>query len=106
MQRSPFKQIHLEIILLRILRSKNKISIETLVDRMEKLKEVPETKSFSEPPPPPQTEDPKDKVEEVPFFPPKSTTPPPESQPIDIKKKIKHERVMRFTSVELNGSIR
>jgi len=106
MQRSPFKQIHLEIILLHILRSKNKISIEALVNRLEKLKEVHEIKGFSEPPPPLQIEDPKDKVEEVPFFPPKSTTPPPESQPIDIKKKIKHERVMRFTSVELNGSIR
>jgi DNA polymerase III subunit gamma/tau len=109
-QRSPFKQIHLEIILLRILRSKNKISIEALVNRLEKLKEASEIKSIEKPllqvEDTKDVEDIKDHVEEVPFFPPEPSKPIQESQPIDIKKKIKHERVMRFTSVELNGSIR
>nr|NGX51708.1 hypothetical protein [Chlamydiota bacterium] len=151
MQRSPFKRVHLEIILLHILRSKKKITIGTLVDRLEKLKELAPASQVKEKVAP-QIEE---KVEEVPFFPntpepelpsqpTESKKPEPPSQPTetqtpeatppeptetqtpeatspkptetqtpeettpqltDIKKKIRHERVMRFATVELNGSI-
>ena len=175
MQKSPFKRIHFEILLLHILRSKQKISIENLVDRLEKLKanpssssspsatpqenvEVPtpssqkdpalqkqettaeeipspsqpiepekiekidvETSSFSLPPatsqenvevpkpssqkdPAPQKQE--STAEEVPFFPPSEKQPLQKAEPTNIQKKIKHERIIRFTSVELNGSIR
>ena len=45
-------------------------------------------------------------VEEVPFFPSSQKESLPKIEPTNIQKKIKHERIIRFTSVELNGSIR
>lgn len=125
LQRSPFKRIHLEILLLHILRSKKQISIEALVERLEQLKEGA-PKPQVEVPPPPQVEQiieeppkvtqepPKEEAkaaEEVPFFPEEKeeVIPPPSipkpAEPTGIKEKIKHERVIRFASVELNGSI-
>lgn len=105
MMRTPFKRIHIEILLLHILRSKQKISIESLVERLERLKEkTPETKSPLEPQILSEEKE-EQVVEEVPFFPEAPQEPPANESP-DIKKKIKHERVMRFASIELNGSIR
>ena len=200
MQKSPFKRIHFEILLLHILRSKQKISIENLVDRLERLKEspspskplesekpekmdveppslsppatsqdnaeIPKSSSQVDPIPPkqenaaeevpfvPPQKQPLDKespspskplesekpekmdveptatsqenvevpkpssqvdpipqkqestVEEVPFFPSSQKESLPKIEPTNIQKKIKHERIIRFTSVELNGSIR
>jgi len=96
MAKTPFKQVHLEIILLHILRSKHQISVEALVERLEKLKE-----ESNLPPPPPKTND--EGVEEAAPLSPNNS---PETPSIDIKRKIKHERILHFTSVEFNGSIR
>ncbi|QVL56221.1 MAG: DNA polymerase III subunit gamma/tau [Simkaniaceae bacterium] len=136
-QRTPFKRIHLEVALLHIIRGSQKIPLESLVERLENLKNqsqapvlkglppvaaIPESikakpptpKPIEEkaPPPPVQEAAP---VEEVPFFP----NPPPAAAPdtppapatpktpqANIQQKIKHEQVMRFASVELNGSLK
>ena len=101
MQHTPFKQMHLEIIFLHILRSKNKIHIETLVERLEQLKEEFATADS----PPVETKVDRSKAP--------APAPPSEADPttlqsssINLKKKIRHERVIYFASVELNGSIR
>lgn len=143
-QRTPFKKIHLEVVFLHIIRSMKKIPLESLVERLEALKnetpslvEIPapvEPPKVETPPPPepPKPEEPsepeaptpigdppKDQVEEVPFFsktpaaetpspaempePPVSAAPMP---PPSVQEKIKQEQVMRFASVELNGSLK
>ena len=131
-QRTPFKQIHLEVVFLHIIRSMKKIPLESLVQRLEALKsdpplsETPTPQNIEEPTPspiqeitppsPPQKiEETSKPVEEVPFFfltpdpepiiadpPPSNATVPPHT----IQEKIKHEQVMRFASVELNGSLK
>jgi len=93
MQRTHFKQIHLEIIFLHILRSKNKIQIETLVARLEQLK-----KDFSGGDDAAQKSSAQTET--------KIDSPTLQRAPINLKKKIRHERVIHFASVELNGSIR
>lgn len=124
-QRTPFKRIHLEVVFLHIIRSMKKIPLESLVERLEALKSEAPQMSEVTPPPPiqeitppsplPKTEKPVQPVEEVPFFPktpdPKpiiADSPPPiEKAPSHtIQEKIKHEQVMRFASVELNGSLK
>ncbi len=128
-QRTPFKRIHLEVALLHIIRGSQKISLESLVERLEHLKNQapnpvlkqappPEVVTKKEIPPPPHPQPIEEKappspikavtlVKEVPFFP---ETPPTPTIPVDpqvnIQQKIKHEQVMRFTSVELNGSLK
>lgn len=152
--RTPFKKIHLEVVFLHIIRSMKKIPLESLVERLEALKnetpspvetpsavELPKVETPTlvelpkvESPPPPEPpkpeapshpeaptpigDPPKDQVEEVPFFPkapaekppaPAAPEPPVSAAPLpppSIKEKIKQEQVMRFASVELNGSLK
>jgi len=141
-QRTPFKRIHLEVALLHIIRGSQKIPLESLVERLENLKnqaptpalrETPPPKPIPEPvtkpikdePPPPKPTEEKAPpptaqetapVEEVPFFPetppaatPKKPSPAPAvpaAPQANIQQKIKHEQVMRFASIELNGSLK
>jgi DNA polymerase-3 subunit gamma/tau len=140
-QRTPFKRIHLEVALLHIIRGSQKIPLESLVERLENLKdqafiparETPPSKPTSEPvtkpvkdgplPPkpiekkaPPPTIQETAPVEEVPFFPetPPAATPKktslasaaPAAPQANIQQKIRHEQVMRFASIELNGSLK
>lgn len=143
-QRTPFKRIHLEVTLLHIIRGSQKIPLESLVERLENLKNLAPTPVSKEalppdaipaavkvelPPPPQQSPILEEKaplspvqeaapVKEVPFFPETpplqqtvaTPTPPAPAVPAapqpNIQQKIKHEQVMRFASVELNGSIR
>ncbi|MCB1116620.1 MAG: DNA polymerase III subunit gamma/tau [Chlamydiia bacterium] len=137
-QRTPFKKIHLEVIFLHIIRSMKKIPLESLVERLETLKQgtpvttetltppkmeepsQPEPPKPETPPPPtpptPIGDPPKAQVEEVPFFPEtppikEEVPPPPVSAaplhpPSSIQEKIKQEQVMRFASIELNGSLK
>ncbi|MCB1106915.1 MAG: DNA polymerase III subunit gamma/tau [Chlamydiia bacterium] len=109
-QKTPFKRIHLEIILLHIVRGSQNIPIESLVERLENLKgekKTPLPPTLEAAPPPPSSSAPEkeeEPVEEVPFFPKTpSKTPLPT---VNIEQKIKHDQVMRFASVELNGSLR
>lgn len=113
-QKTPFKRIHLETTLLHIIRSPLKIPIESLVERLEKLKShAPSPTKEELPPPQPQATLPAEKapVEEVPFFPESTTLPKPtpsEPAPLttSIQEKIKHDQVMRFTSVAFNGTLK
>ncbi|MEM8727240.1 MAG: DNA polymerase III subunit gamma/tau [Chlamydiota bacterium] len=124
-RRTPFKRIHLEIVFLHIIRSMKKIPLESLVERLEALKNAASqaSKEAATPPireirPPflaPKIAGPTRPVEEVPFFPEtvdsKSTiadSPPSTDRApsFSIREKIKHEQVMRFAGVELNGSLK
>ena len=128
-QKSPFKRINLEILLLHIIRSMKQMPIDHLVKQLLALKE--ELKNEPSPPPqlaqdtptppiptqatPPAVESP---PEEVPFFPPSKPEPASPPKPkqetsapslhdeTQLKKKIKHDRVLRFAGVELNGNIK
>ena len=85
---SPFKRINLEILLLQIIRSTKRLSLDTLVNQLVELKKtVKPSEEF------PTSEKGEKK---------NSLT---QEQPV-IQKKIKHEKIMQFTSVELSGSIR
>jgi len=119
--KSPFKRIDLEILLLQIIRSMKKMPLDSLVSQLIELKSSINSQKFlidQEPPsstdePPPilaQQEDPPSPVkEEPPPAPPVESEPPPQvqSEEVDsaVKKKILHDKVMRFASVELNGLI-
>ncbi len=106
--RTPFKRIHLEVVFLHIIRSMKKIPLTSLVERLESLKSAaPKVEAATK-----KIESP---VEEVPFFPetptpveaPLEPAPPKvEAAPQSIQEKIKQEQVMRFASVELNGSLK
>lgn len=97
-QRTPFKQIHLEVIFLHIIQSVKKIPLASLVERLENLKGET-TKETQERP-----------IEKAPLL--KNQTPIPEPTLIapppapTIKEKIRHEQVMRFASVELSGILK
>ena len=118
-QRTPFKRIHLEVVFLHIIRSMKKIPLTSLVERLETLKnalplKVEETLSPSKEVEPPKVEvaqeqsPPSAEEAEAPFFPetPAPIEPSPQSPPQTIQEKIKHEQVMRFASIELNGSLK
>jgi len=154
-QKTPFKRIHLEVTLLNIIRAKKKIELDSLVERLENLrnsagnpapimeaapiKEKPveaidEPIEKEEPLPhesaplemtPPQEEvvaplekkapmPPKEPVQDLEEKTPQEEPPPPAPEkksasfqpPPDIQQKIRHDQVLRFASVELNGSIK
>ncbi len=105
-QQTPFQRVHLEVLLLKVIRSTKTPSIETLVDRLVQLKKsvlspatsptTTPTSTLSAPP------------KEVPVASPQpeaNKLPPPSEEKIDIKKKINHERVIQFAAVELNGHL-
>lgn len=119
-QRTPFRRIHLEVVFLHIIRSMKKIPLESLIERLEALKSdlspnniepplSPPIQEITSPSSTPKVKESSQPVEEIPFFP---ETPNPESIITDsppahtIQEKIKHEQVMRFASVELNGSLK
>ena len=96
LQKSPFKRIDLEILLLQIIRSMKKLPLDSLVNQLIELKS-----SINSPTATP--------IEAPPPVIKKEVPPPPikEEEVDDIfQKKILHNKVMRFASVELNGSIR
>jgi hypothetical protein len=154
-QKTPFKRIHLEVTLLNIIRAKKKIELDSLVERLENLKNsagnpapimeavpikekpveaIDEPIEEEEPLPhesaplemtPPQEEvvaplekkapmPPKEPVQDLEEKTPQEEPPPtaPEKKsasfqpPPDIQQKIRHDQVLRFASVELNGSIK
>jgi len=118
----PWKQIHLEMILLNILRSKNSIAIDTLIDRLEKMKsgiepqpvqEAPKMEPPVVTPPSPAIASPVPVVSvresEVIELPKASPAPEPKTAPaekLSLSEHQKHERLLRFTSVELNGIVK
>jgi DNA polymerase-3 subunit gamma/tau len=97
--RTPFKRITLEMILLHLIRSQKRVSLPQLVRRLEDLtantgqpaEPVKENKEVSEtlsPPSPPTEKPPAPKIE------------------IDQQQKHRHETLLRFAAVELEGVIK
>ncbi len=115
---SPFKRIDLEMILLHILRINKRIPLDSLIERLEKLETAPEpiqpkpqlessilqTEKAEEPkkvvePPQPATEELQAQSTDS------QTETPPKSSESEKKHPSHYETLMRFTAVELNGSI-
>ncbi len=110
-QKSPFQRIDLEILLLRLLRLMKKMSLDQLVEELVNLKTLVcssnETKSSS------TSEEktlPISPFKEAPF-PSSSEKTLPSSESVyemdkKLKKRIKHDQILYFAAVELNGSIK
>ncbi len=107
-QRSSCKKITLEMILIKIIRSKTRIPIASLVKRLCELEKIQKEKPFI--PEEIQTPKPKQPVEleEIPF----SLEQPKENHEKSLHNDEKtmpqshYDTLMRFTSVELNGIIK
>lgn len=110
LSKMTFKQVHLEMLLVQLIRSHNRLSLNGLVKRLLDLE-----KTFSAP----AVQEKKEviKTESTPL--PKSeiveTAPPkvveiksvqPIQEVADAKTKSRHETLMRFAAVELEGSIK
>jgi DNA polymerase III subunit gamma/tau len=93
--RTPFKRVTLEMILLHLVRSHKRVSLPQLVRRLEELT----TQEL----PPPHLPQP---VQEV--VKPKEPEPVVNAQPahIDKQQKTRHETLLRFAAVELEGVIK
>lgn len=94
---SSFKRINIEMILLHLLQSKDRVSIDALVQRLSEL----EGKAPLEPVPPPV-----EKKEPIAVAPPPVEKKEPEADQSFFEKQHRYDTVMRFASVELNGSVK
>lgn len=114
MLKTPFKQIHLEMLLLDLTRSLQKVSFESLVERLIDLEarlknEVPVVPMEEPKAPPveklpePKLEAPKVTIEKQPE--PKLEAPKP-VQKISKAPSSKYETLVRFAAVELEGSVK
>ncbi|MEX0961900.1 MAG: DNA polymerase III subunit gamma/tau [Simkaniaceae bacterium] len=104
-QKRSLKRYELEIILLHLIRSKNRISIESLFSRLTalemQLKEAPAPAVKSLPPKPAPTPAPS-----VKSLPPKPEIQQNSSDPTPPSNKaLRYETLLRFAGVELNGSV-
>ena len=119
LQKSPFKRINLEIILLHIIRSMTTISIEALTKELIELKDS----VLNESPKPtdlladlkaalPVKESVEPLISPENKKDPGESTPPAECSEIknnpafSLQKKIKHDQIMYFASVELSGTLK
>jgi len=111
MLKTPFKEIHLEMLLLNLVRSKNTLSINTLVERLIELEQKLSQKPTIAPEPAPlpksasAPESIQKKLEPAPL--PKSTSAPKPKKVPESKEEYpsKYETLIRFAAVELEGSI-
>lgn len=98
--KSKMISLHIEMVLLQIIQSKNKLRIEQIIAYLETLRgsapppsstpsPAPQAKEFSLPPPPPAPEAP-----QVP------------TTPAQVKTQIELETLLRFAQVELGGSLK
>ena len=105
MEKNSFKRLHIEMILLHLIRSKKRLTIEGLFDRLTALEnqETPSRRIDPRPPlPPPKPLPPP--PPETPPAPPPSPEPTPAPPPQD--KSADKETLLRFAGVELNGSVK
>lgn len=112
------KHIHLELILVHIIRSKQRIPIDYLVKTIEKLKEsssvlapkAPQIEKIQESPPQESltVEEPsvQEAIENVMETPPKEAVKEEIPEEISIDSTQKYETLLRFASVELNGILK
>ncbi len=97
LSRTPFKRITLEMVLMHLIRSKHRISLPSLIKRLIE----------ADPPPKPlepaiKAEEPAGRQEKVPE---QIARPAPPLPSLPIHSSQKHETVMRFAAVELEGII-
>ncbi len=110
----PWKQIHLEMILLSLLRSRTILPMDTILDRLEKLQHTDPSPAVRNEPSTPEPKTPEPQPVEKPPLPPKPTenfSPPVQqdekpAEKLSLSDHQKHERILRFTSVELNGTVK
>ena len=108
MEKNSFKRLHIEMILLHLIRSKRRITIEGLFDRLTEMEkrmedqELPGRRIEPRPPIPPPPPKP------LPPSPPETPPAPPPSpqHPDQEDKGAEKETLLRFAGVELNGSVR
>lgn len=93
--KTPFKRINLEILLLQIIRSMKKMPLDHLVDRLTQLKASINSLPLQNTKPTDQNN----------LLDPPKETPEKEKITDKLQKKIRHDRVMQFASIELNGSL-
>ncbi|MCB1149178.1 MAG: DNA polymerase III subunit gamma/tau, partial [Chlamydiia bacterium] len=106
----------LEALLMRLIRLQKRISLESMVDRLEALEK--RGPAVLPPPPPPKkevptvkatvNEDPTPKPEEVPKPAPKKAAPAPAKKPVkapDQKAQTRYDTLMQFAAVELEGTV-
>ena len=117
--KTPFKRISLEMILLHLLKSKYRVSAADLVCRLQEMQKTPfqkETTSSNKIPEPPKAVPkeppaeeksaplkPREVIKKEPNAPPSKQVDSPQPIPIDKNTQIKHDTLMRFASIELEG---
>jgi len=106
MQRGGFKKIHIEMALLQIINSKKRITPQTLIRRLIELE-----KKIESPPMPEKAAPPKPIAKVLPPAEKKAEIPKPADKPEIIAseqaaKPWKHDSVLRFAAVELDGSVK
>ena len=110
--KQPWKQIHIEMVILTIMRMRNHVSISSLISKLESMKSgssTPKAPQIQETPAPmpPQASTPVPHPTEV--IPEKETEQKPVEAPQEdasLAERQRAESLMRFASVELNGSVK
>jgi len=92
-----FKRVDLEILLLQIIRCMKKISLETLVDQLFELKQSVMLRKVPHTTP---------QIDKSPILEAKKAPLSFTEKQDTMRKKIGHDKIMHFASVELNGSIK
>lgn len=119
--KQPWKQIHIEMVILTILRMKNHISITSLIASLEAMKQGAAEANIQDTTPVPTAPQTHIPAPTPPDLAPKAATPAqevkapvvptPASKPEEhtspsLAKRQRAESLMRFASVELNGSVK
>ncbi len=97
---SPFRRIDLEILLLSILKSKRRVPLEIVIERLLEL----EKKSIFSPPPLPVAKE-EVVLTPIPFTLKPTASPTPTASPFSAKTKVHYDTLLRFATVELEGSL-
>ncbi|MCI5052999.1 MAG: DNA polymerase III subunit gamma/tau [Simkaniaceae bacterium] len=121
-QKVPYTRLHIEMVLLHIIQSSQRVPIDTLIDQLKGMREMPKPpvepitveKKVELPP----ASEPKKVEPAPPPEPPKAQVKPPEPEPekvevVEAKKEespgvnpaIRRENLLRFAQVELGGSL-
>lgn len=102
--KSPYPRFALEVLLLTLLRSGKRVSIEALLHRLSELeKQIQNTESVSPSAPPKET---KASPLPLPVEGKTEVKTKPIEQPSSPVQKTRHETIIRFAAVELEGSIK
>ncbi|MBN4066795.1 DNA polymerase III subunit gamma/tau [Simkania negevensis] len=96
---SVSQKVALELILMNIIRSHNRISIEQLVSKLAQLEQ-----QLAATPPQQPSPQPKPELKQQPKLQPKQQ--PPSLQSIDLKEQSRYDTLLQFAAVELQGTIK